>query len=242
MDNRRLAARCALGLGSFALGFVAWTGLAGAAEHDQLPVDAPEAVVSEARDLSAPADRIEVVDAVAVVALATEALPALPPQLPQHLDVATLPLAAAAPVPDPSAASGAPTEPSFVAPAAAAVVANPVTAPPADDQVFASALPHHPPASAPAGLDAPRRFLTPTAPPDSQPSPEPMRSSAALRSNSLGSSFATKRMSTDATTAIGGGGAHRPLAVALVAPGDALADRLHDLAHPPRGPPEKDAP
>ena len=238
MDKRRTAARCALGVGFFALGLLGWTATSGAAELDGLAVDAATTVVDKAGDALDTAEDVDLadpvgsVDAIVSAVASSEPLPA--PEVPvavvrpafvRAAAPATIPAPTVIPADVPSAAAEPTAPPVDAAPAAPpSTVAGALLG---DD---ATALDT---ARAPAPVELPRHGEDPA---------DPVEPLAANRPSNGSDPSTRPRPSTGAATAHGDD-RYAPSLIGALAPGaTALDDAPDDRAHPTRGPPEKDTP
>ena len=242
MDDRRMAAKGAVAVGSFALGLLAWMGIAGAAEADERPLTAGRQPVV----LTVPALTEPVQDAVVETdELVDEVLTPVVEVTSTAVDVAARTTAAGAAGPGDARAETAP-EPA-VAPMAVADVAGPAVV-----EVPAAATPVVPtPVVVPTDPDVPLAVAVtapsftaaapaaPTVPADEGESRVPTDAVLPVRAD--GETSDRRHPTIDGALDVARLGAAAVVAALAARSGSHTTD-LQDRSHPPRGPPSKDAP
>lgn len=241
MDKRRLTARCAVGVGSVALGVVAWTGVASAAETSDRAIRMlPPAAALEAGSVTLPADVVGVVTPVPEMLDAADPVTTLSRS--SGLDAASA--EEAPPVAEVGLEAVAPvgTPPSAPAPIEAVMVAERLPS----EAVALAPLPvattpfsPGPPVSAAAAVLRSRADESPAQEVPSPQVPSSQVPSAAVPSSSGGASSGSRQTTSAGGLAaeVGGDAHHAATTAPLSRP---VAPVLHNRANPTRGPPSKD--
>ena len=245
-NARRLASRCALTWGFFALGLTAWTGVSGAAEAAEAPACSGPVVLATACELLSPGSVDDPEEPTAVADVVDDVGEVLDLELPPLVPVDGPGVAPTAPLdvtpglgappptlPTPTAtdapASEAAVPATAVAPTEALAADGPVATRPAESATLEA------PPAAPRS-DEPRE-APPVAPGDLS-----LLAIALIERRGGSDRRTTSPVDLAAPIASDGDRFAVAVAVAVAELATPRADLLHADSHPPRGPPDKDVP